>query len=207
MLARSPLVLAGAAALLLVAACAGRQKADTPAEAVEQAAGTMPGDAQILGILRAANDVDIGGGYQAERMARSADVQSFGKQMVADHTALNQKADDLAATLGMVPEESETSKQIRENGDRALERRQALAGEEFDRTYLDDEIAFHQALLETIDQVLLPNADGAELKQLVEEARPLIAAHLGQARRLKKSQEEAAAGQGEEDAAGQGEEP
>jgi putative membrane protein len=187
MLARSPLVLAGAAALLVLAACAGRQKAETPAAAAEQAEGTMPSDPQILGILRAANDVDIAGGYQAERMARDAGVQSFGKAMVTDHAALNQQTDDLASRLELVPEESETSKQLRENGDRALERRQSLAGDDFDRTYLDDEIAFHQALLGTIDEVLLPNADHPELKQLIETARPQIASHLAQAQRLKEN--------------------
>jgi putative membrane protein len=187
MLARSPLALAGAAALLALAACAGRQKADTPAEAAEQAVGTMPSDPQILGILRAANDVDIAGGYQAERMARDAGVQSFGKAMVTDHAALNQQADELASRLGQVPEESETSKQLRENGDQALERRRSMAGDDFDRTYLDDEIAFHQALLKTIDEVLLPNADSPELKQLLETARPQIASHLAQAQRLKEN--------------------
>ena len=187
MLARSPLALAGAATLLALAACAGRQKAEAPAEVAEQATKSMPSDPQILGILRAANDVDIAGGYQAERMARAGEVQSFGKAMVTDHSAMNRQGDDLASRLGMVPEESETSKQLRENGDRSLERRQSLAGEEFDRTYLDDEIALHRALLDTIDKVLLPNADHPELKQLIETARPQIASHLAQAQRLREN--------------------
>ncbi len=187
--ARPHLAVMGAAALVALGACAGKQKTETPGETVAAAAGTKPTDPQIVGILTAANDVDIGAGYQAERMASAAEVQAFGKQMVADHTALNEQGAALAKSLGITPEESPTSKQLRENGDRALERRQALTGAQFDRTYLDDEIAFHAAVLKAIDEVLLPNAEAAELKALITRARPQIAAHLEQARTLRQNLE------------------
>jgi putative membrane protein len=183
MLARSHLVLA-AAALFALSACAGKQKAQ-PEETVAQAAGSKPTDAQIVAILTAANDADIAGGQQAEKMASSADVQGFGKEMVSDHTALNQRGSALAAKLGVTPEENDTSKKLREDGQKAAEKRQSLTGAAYDKQYLDDEIAFHLAVLQAIDQTLLPSAQNPELKALITEARPQIAAHLEHARTLR----------------------
>lgn len=187
MLARSHLALTGAA-LLVLSACAGREKTGSPQETAAKAAETRPTDPQIVAILVAANDADIAGGEQAEKMASKAPVQAFGKQMVADHTALNQRGAALAGKLGVTPEESDTSRQLRENAKKAADKRQSLTGAAYDQAYLDDEIAFHQAVLQAIDQTLLPNAENAELKALITEARPQIAAHLEQAKTLRATQ-------------------
>lgn len=187
MLARSHLVPA-AAAVLLLAACAGGQKPSGPqAEAGKTAPAIELTEPQVVGILAAANDVDVAAGQQAESNASAAPVQAFGRQMIADHTALNGKGAELAAKLGLAAEESPTSKRIRDDGVKAYTLRSSLTGETFDKAYLDDEIAFHVAVLQTIDEALLPNARNPELQALITAARPQIAAHLEQARTLRKS--------------------
>src|SRR5438105_15631842 len=57
-----------------------------------------------------------------------------------------------------------------------------LSGAAFDKAYLDNEIAYHQAVLDMLDQQLIPGAKNAELKDLLTSVRPAFAAHLDHAK-------------------------
>ena len=48
-------------------------------------------------------------------------------------------------------------------------------------------MAYHQAVLDAIDKTLIPNAKNAELKALLEQTRPAIAAHLDHAKQIQAS--------------------
>ncbi len=50
---------------------------------------------------------------------------------------------------------------------------------------MDREIAYHQAVLDAIDKVLIPTTDNAELKQLLTNVRPAVAAHLDHAKQVR----------------------
>ena len=58
-------------------------------------------------------------------------------------------------------------------------------GAAFDRTYIQQEIAAHQAVLDLADQAH-GAADNEQLKTLIEQARPLIENHLKQAQAIEK---------------------
>ena len=60
-----------------------------------------------------------------------------------------------------------------------------LQGSAFDRAYMEREVAYHAAVLEAIDGVLIPTTENAELKALLEAVRPAIAAHLEHARQVR----------------------
>ena len=45
-------------------------------------------------------------------------------------------------------------------------------GGDFDRAYVDHEVAYHQAVIDAIDKSLVPNAKNAELKDLLVKSRP-----------------------------------
>ena len=62
-----------------------------------------------------------------------------------------------------------------------------LKGAAFDRAYVDHEVAYHEQVLGAIDKVLIPSAQNAELKGLIEKVRPAIAAHLDHANMLQES--------------------
>jgi putative membrane protein len=62
-----------------------------------------------------------------------------------------------------------------------------LHGAAFDRAYIDREVAYHQAVLDALDNLLIPSASNAELKQLLVSVRPAIAAHLAHAQMLQKA--------------------
>src|SRR5262249_36785116 len=126
-----------------------------------------PNDAQIAHIVVTANQVDIDAGKLAEAKASNADVRAFGKQMVTDHSGVNKAATDLAKKLGVKPEDNPTSQSLKQGGEANLRNLQGLSGPAFDKAYVDHEVAYHQAVIDAIDQTLVPNAKNAELKALI----------------------------------------
>lgn len=144
-------------------------------------------DAQIAAITVAANQVDIDAGKLAESKASSNEVKDFAKRMVTDHTGVNKSAQDLVKKLKMKPEENSDSKGLKSGGDENLKRLKGLKGADFDRAYIDQEVTFHQTVLDTIDKSLIPNAKNEELKALLTKVRPNIADHLDHAKQLQAS--------------------
>ena len=57
----------------------------------------------------------------------------------------------------------------------------------FDRAYIDREVAFHQTVLDALDDTLIPGATNEELRGLLQQVRPAIEAHLEHARELQSS--------------------
>ena len=156
-----------------------------PAMAFAQAKG--PSDAQIAGIVVTANQVDVDAGKLAKAQSKTKDVQDFAQQMITDHTAVNKQAAALAAKLGVKPEESDTSKSLKQAAADTTKKLKGLKGAQFDKAYVDNEVAYHQQVLDAIDKVLIPSAQNAELKGLITKVRPAIAAHLEHAKHLQAS--------------------
>jgi len=148
------------------------------------AQGGAPNDAQIAGIVVAANQVDIDAGKLAEQRASNADVKAFGQRMVTDHTAVNKSAVDLASKLKLKPEDSDTAQSLKKGGADNVANLKNIKGAAFDKAYVDHEVAYHQAVIDALDKTLVPNAKNAELKALLEKSRPAFVARLDHAKEL-----------------------
>src|SRR5689334_19257837 len=110
-----------------------------------------PTDPQIAAIVVAANQVDIDAGKLAESKGSNPDVKAFGKQMVTDHTGVNKQAVALVTRLKVKPEENDTSRSLKEGGEKNMAKLKGLKGAEFDRAYIDNEVTYHQAVLDAVD--------------------------------------------------------
>jgi putative membrane protein len=146
-----------------------------------------PTDPQIAAIVVTANQVDIDAGKLAHARSGSKEVKAFAKQMVTDHGAVNKAATALAGKLKVTPEDNDTSRSLKKGGDDNIAALKKLKGGEFDRAYVDHEVAYHQAVLDAIDKTLLPSAKNAELKALLEKSRPAFVAHLEHAKHIQAS--------------------
>jgi putative membrane protein len=141
-------------------------------------------DAQIAHIVVTANQVDIDAGKLAASMGTHADVKKFGQQMVTDHTGVNKQASDLAAKLKLTPEDNATSKSLKAGGEKNIANLKTLKGAAFDKAYIDNEVKYHQAVLDAMDKTLIPDATNADLKALLTKVRPAFVAHLEHAKQL-----------------------
>jgi putative membrane protein len=143
-----------------------------------------PSDPQIAGIVVTANQIDVDAGKLAKSKSKNKEVQQFAQQMITDHTAVNKQAAALAKKLGVKPEDSDTSKSLKKGAAENVANLKKLKGAQFDKAYVDHEVAYHEQVLGAIDKVLIPSAQNAELKGLIEKVRPAIQAHLDHARHL-----------------------
>ena len=161
------------------------QSAATPSDAASGAGATAGmTDPQIAAIVVAANNADIEGGRLAESKSTNAKVKEFAQRMITDHEGVNKAATAVVTKLGVTPEESATSRQQAEGGAQVRQTLQGKSGAEFDRAYIANEVTYHQNLLSAIDQTLLPSVKNGELKGLLEQTRPAVAAHLKHAQEL-----------------------
>src|SRR4030095_8727391 len=159
----------------------------TTVHAQTETAAAPPNDAQIAQIVLTADSGDVDYGNLAVKKTKNAQVKAFAETMIRDHTSVNNQATALAKKLGMTPEASDTSKSLQSGGEQEMAKLKAMDGAEFDKAYIDNEVAYHESVIGALDKVLLPNAKNAELKSLLEAGRPIFVSHLEHAKALQKS--------------------
>jgi putative membrane protein len=145
-------------------------------------------DAEIAHVAVTANAIDVETAQLALEQAQDAEVKAFAETMITDHTAVNEQAAALAGRLGVTPQDNDVSRSLRDDAQEARAKIDDLWGASFDRSYIAREVAYHEAVLAALDEALIPQADNAELKALLQGVRPAIAAHLAHARSLAAAQ-------------------
>ena len=85
--------------------------------------------------------------------------------------------------LKVTPEDNPTSKSLKAGGEKNIANLKRLKGAAFDKAYIDNEVAYHQAVLDAVDKTLIPDASNEELKALLVKVRPAFVAHLEHAKK------------------------
>jgi putative membrane protein len=142
-------------------------------------------DPEVAHVAVTANSIDIDMAKFAQSRTHTAAVRAFAQRMISDHTGVNEQAAALAKKLGVTPADNAVSQSLQAGAKEARAKLEPLQGSAFDRAYMDREIAYHQAVLDAIDKVLIPTTDNAELKKLLTDVRPAIASHLDHAKRVR----------------------
>jgi putative membrane protein len=150
------------------------------------AADTKPTDPQIAHIAYTAGELDIDAAKQALAKSKNDDVRAFAQQMVGDHTAVNDQALALVKKLKVTPEDNATSQSLSKNAKAERDKLGGLDGAVFDKAYVDNEVAYHKAVNQALGETLIPNAQNAELKALLERGLKLFQAHQEHAEKLAK---------------------
>jgi len=138
-------------------------------------------DPQIAAIVVTANSIDIANGKIALDRSKTPAVRDFANLMIKDHTAVNASATALVTKLGVKPEPNATSKSLQDAADAEQGKLRAMPVAGFDRAYLENEVAYHKQVLAAINDVLIPNAQNAELKKMLVDVKPAFQAHLDHA--------------------------
>ena len=203
-LTRYPFIPAAWLGMLTLTACEARERPQTTGEAPVTADTTLspaaePGqpaaelsDANIVALLDAANEADSAAGALARGKATNPEVKEFARLMMSEHHALRLQGQQLAKQLGITPEPpaNDPVKPLAESEMAAL--RSTAKGAQFDRVYIEQEVAAHKAVLDLADQAH-GATDNEQLKALIEKAKPVIQKHLDRAEELQDKLGEAAA--------------
>jgi putative membrane protein len=195
------LTAAAALGMATVSACKGKGDADTRSGAVgtptvtdtsaaapaEEGAGmgSALSDANIVALLDEANKADSAAGAYALSKAADPEVKAFAKLMMGEHHALRLAGQKLATKLNVTPEPP-SDDPVKAAGTSEMAALQAAPkGAQFDRTYIEQEVAIHKAVLDLAEKAH-GQAKNGELKALIEQAKPVIEKHLAKAEEIQK---------------------
>ena len=149
-----------------------------------RAAQTALSDAEVLGIYIQVNGFDVETALLARAQASTQDVQSLAKHVSSDHIAVRQAAFDLAATCKVSPLLPTSRASAAVDHGKAMATLDALTGKDFDKAYLEHEVAFHRSAIAAVRQLLLPSATCGALKAHFKSVLPALEKHLSQTETL-----------------------
>ncbi|MBR0993529.1 DUF4142 domain-containing protein [Bradyrhizobium japonicum] len=140
-------------------------------------AADKPTDPQIAHIAYTAGVIDINAAKQAQKKAKSKDVKAFAEDMLRDHEAVNKQALALVKKLNVTPEDNDTSKALSRQASEKLVELGKLNGAAFEKAYVANEVAYHKAVNSALEAQLIPSANNAELKSLLQTGLKIFQGH------------------------------
>lgn len=180
LISRAPLLL-GVVAVLSACGLSRSSAGDGSAAGTNPAASGGLTDANIAAIVVAANNADILYADLALAKSLDADIRAFATMVKKDHESVNEAAVALVTRLKVTPVDNEASFDLRDDAETKRLTFRELEGFAFDSAYSANEVSYHRTVLGTIDRVLIPGARNAELRALLVQVRPAVAAHLDHA--------------------------
>lgn len=144
-------------------------------------------DPEIASVAVTANQVDINYAKIAQQKSKNADILKFAETMAKDHQSIIDQAVALVTKLGVTPKDNATSKSLKAGEAKTTKMLNSKSGKAFDKAYIDNEVAYHKAVISTVENVLIKDATNKELKDLLVSAVPLFKEHLAHAEMVQKN--------------------
>lgn len=157
---------------------AGTAHAKSPAEL---------NDLEIAHVAYTADNIDIRYAHLALAISENPDIHAFAKTMVRDHTAVNEQALALLGKLKAQPQDNFLSKSLNKGAGEIIEELSQLRGKAFDRRYAQNELAYHKAVNDLVENAFIPNIEHADVKALFEAGLKIFKAHEGHAEMMVKN--------------------
>lgn len=140
-------------------------------------------DPQVLDVVHTANTGEIEQAKLAKTKTKDPRVKKLASMMLKDHSDADRKDLALAKKFdGSGP--NATSQSLKHDAESATTTLESESGTDFDKGYVDTQVKEHQAVLDLIDQQLLPNAVDTDVKTFVTAVREKVALHLKHAKDL-----------------------
>lgn len=144
-------------------------------------------DAEVASVAVVANQIDINYAAIAKQKSKDADVIKFAETMERDHKAVIAQAAALVKKLGVTPKDNAVSKKLLSDAEKTKKTLRAKSGNAFNKAYIDNEVAYHKAVIGAVETLLIPETENSELKELLQNVVPALKAHLMHAEMLQKN--------------------
>ena len=149
-----------------------------------EAATDGPSDPQIAHIAYTAGQLDVSAAKLALAKSKNPAVREFAGTMVRDHEAVNVKALSAGEEARRYARGQSGQRVAEQQVSTAITRLKSLDGAAFDRAYAEQEAGYHKAVNAALKDTLIPSADNAELKSLLETGLSLFREHQRHAEHL-----------------------
>ena len=143
-------------------------------------------DAEVAFVAVTANQIDIDNAKLAKEKSKSPAILQFAQTMARDHQAVIEQAAALVKKLNVTPQDNAVSRKLLADAAATEKKLQTKSGKDFDKAYIDNEVAYHQAVIDAVRSLLIPETENAELKALLQNILPALKAHLQHAQMLQK---------------------
>lgn len=144
-------------------------------------------DPEVAHVAVVANQIDIGYADIAKKRSKDAEVINFAETMKRDHAAVIEQAAALAKKLGVTPKDNAVSQKLLGDADKTKKMLNGKTGKAFNKAYIDNEVAYHKAVIGAVEGLLIPETDNAELKKLLQDVLPALKMHLSHAEMVQKN--------------------
>jgi putative membrane protein len=144
-------------------------------------------DPEIASVAVVANQIDIGYAEIAKKKSKNTEVLKFAETMANDHKAVIDQAVALVTKLKVTPKDNALSKKLLADAAKTKKELMAKSGKSFDKAYIDNEVAYHKAVIGVVEGSLIPESENKELKELLQNVLPALKAHLEHAEMIQKS--------------------
>ena len=151
--------------------------------------GNKLNDAEIASVAVVANQNDIDFAKIAKQKSKNEQVLQFAATMARDHQAVIDQAVALVTKLKVTPQDNAVSKSMKSDAAKTEQQLRSESGKAFDKAYIDNEVAYHKAVISAVENTLIPQATNAELKGLLQNVVPTLKAHLEHAEMVQKTVE------------------
>jgi putative membrane protein len=141
-------------------------------------------DAEVASVAVVANQIDINAAELAKQKSKNQEVLNFAQTMINDHKAVIDQASALVAKLKVTPKDNATSKKLLADAAKTKKMLQAKSGKAFDKAYINNEVAYHKAVIQAVEGLLIPETENQELKNLLQNVLPALRTHLEHATML-----------------------
>lgn len=172
-------VLAMVLVLWLAGACAYEPKTVTPRYPVSSGIDlpAISSDAFILGYLETSHWGDKEGGKLAQVRAGDPRVKEYGRYMADQHLVLLNQTQQTETVLRLPPAFNADTLEVSTEQRQAMQALRRKTGPAFDRAYLRHEIDTHREMVARLEQAVT-EAHNPEVKQLIDESKPVVQGHL-----------------------------
>lgn len=143
-------------------------------------------DPEIASIAVTANQVDINQAAVATAKSKNPTVLHFAETMANDHKAVIAQAVALVTKLKVTPKDNAVSQKLNADAAKTIASLKTKSGKAFDKAYIDNEVAYHKAVISVVEGTLIPATSNAELKELLQKVVPALKTHLEHAEMVQK---------------------
>jgi putative membrane protein len=84
----------------------------------------------------------------------------------------------LVKKLGVTPKDNAVSQKLLADAEKTKKALLSKSGQAFNKAYIDNEVAYHKAVIAAVEGLLIPATDNKELKDLLENVVPALKTHL-----------------------------
>lgn len=145
-------------------------------------------DSKIASVAVVANQIDVNYGKIALKKATNQEAKKFAQTMIDDHQGIIKTAVDLVTKLGVKPnDDNYLTKSLLAGEKETTQKLNSLAGEDFNKAYIDNEVAYHETVISAVKTILIPQTVNSELKSTLESIVPLLENHLEMAKIAQKN--------------------